>query len=72
MDKKVYSKNKNSLLKQFLKQKKKIHLISELTLDHKGIKDPAGSDSKELHKKVIENIYSTLANEYKTILTWIK
>lgn len=72
MDKKVYSGNKNSLLKQFPKQKKKIHLISKLTLDGKGIKDPVGSGSRELHRKVIEKIYSTLTSKYKTILSWAK
>lgn len=72
MDKKVYTGNKNALLKQFTRQKKKIHIISELTLDHKGIQDPAGSGSKELHRKVIEKIYSTLANNFETILSWTK
>lgn len=71
MDEKVYTKNKNALLKQFTKQKKKIHIFSELTLDHKGIQDPAGSGSKELHKEVIKKINSTLTNSYKTILGWI-
>mgnify|MGYP001594641183 FL=1 len=70
MDEKVFTKNKNALLKQFTKQKNKIHIFSELTLDHKGVEDPAGSGSKELHGKVIEKIYSTLVDNYKTILSW--
>lgn len=72
MDKKVYLRNKNALLKQFTKYKNKIHVISELTKDYKDIKDPAGSGNKELHKKIIEKIHTTMINEYKTILTWIK
>ena len=70
MDEKVYSKNKNALLKQFKKQKNKIHIISELISDNKGVKDPAGSGSKKLHKQVIEKIYSVLDKNYKTILGW--
>lgn len=72
MDKKVYSGNKNALLKQFIKYKNKIHVISELTKDHKDIKDPAGSGNKKLHKKIIEKIYLTLTDEHKTILAWTK
>ena len=70
MDEKVYSKNKNALLKQFKKQKNKIHIISELSSDNKVVKDPAGSGSKKLHKQVIEKIYSVLDKNYKTILDW--
>lgn len=72
MDEKVYKKNKNALLKQFTKQKKKIHIFSELTLDHKDILDLAGSGSKELHGKVIEKIYLTLTDNYKIIVNWMK
>jgi protein-tyrosine-phosphatase len=72
MDKKVYSKNKNALLKQFSEQKNKIHVFSELILDHIDIQDPAGSDSNKLHKKVIENIYTTLENNYETVINWTK
>jgi protein-tyrosine-phosphatase len=70
MDEKVYSKKRNALLKQFKKQKNKIHIISELTSDNKGIKDPAGSGSKKLHKQVIEKIYSILDKNYETIIGW--
>jgi protein-tyrosine-phosphatase len=70
MDKKVYLKNKNALLRQFPKHKNKIHLFSELTLDHKDIPDPAGSNIKYLHKKVIEKINTTLSHNYKSIIYW--
>lgn len=71
MDKKVYSKNKNALLKQFSKQKNKIHIFSDLTFNHKDIQDPAGSGSSKLHKKVIEYIYMVLEDNYETIINWI-
>ncbi|TSC71354.1 MAG: Uncharacterized protein G01um101448_1214 [Parcubacteria group bacterium Gr01-1014_48] len=72
MDDKVYSRAKNSLTKQFPNYKGKIHRFSELTMNHRSIKDPAGSGSEKLHKKIIEDIYSTLAKRYKDILVWIK
>jgi len=72
MDKKVFSGAKNSLLKQFPKHQKKIYSFSKLTKNHKQIKDPAGSGSKDLHRKLIKDINSALTNNYETILSWIK
>ena len=72
MDAKVHLLAKNSLVNQFPKHKNKIHCFSELTINHKDIKDPAGSGSAKLHKEVIESIYSTLKDKYKDILTWVK
>ena len=70
MDNKVYSGAKNSLKKQFPKYIEKIHNFSELTIDHRVIKDPSGSGSEKLHKKIIGDMYSTLAKKYKAILAW--
>jgi protein-tyrosine-phosphatase len=53
MDNKVYSLAKNSLTKQFPTYTKKMHRFSELTANHRAIKDPSGSGDKELHKKII-------------------
>ncbi|PIQ30980.1 MAG: hypothetical protein COW61_04565 [Candidatus Yonathbacteria bacterium CG17_big_fil_post_rev_8_21_14_2_50_46_19] len=72
MDDKVYSRAKNSLKKQFPDYKGKIHRFSELTMHHRNIKDPAGSGNEKLHKKIIEDIYSTIAKRYEDILKWIK
>ena len=70
MDDKVYSRAKNSLTRQFPNHAKKVHRFSELTMDHRVIKDPAGSGSEKLHKKIIGSIHSTLAKKYKDILAW--
>lgn len=70
LDNKVYSGVKNSLMKQFSNYAEKIHRFSELTMNHRSIKDPAGSGSEKLHKKVIRDIYSTLDKKYKGILAW--
>ena len=72
MDDKVYSRARNSLLKQFPKHIEKIHRFSELTADHKVIKDPAGSGNASVHRKTIQNIYFTLHRKYKDILAWVK
>jgi len=72
MDNNVFSGAKNSLLKQFPKHKKKIYYFSKLTKNHKQIKDPAGSGSKDLHRKVIRDINLALTNNYEIILSWIK
>ncbi|MDP3779487.1 MAG: hypothetical protein Q8R30_05600 [bacterium] len=72
MDDKVYSRAENSLTKQFPNYKGKIHRFSELTIHHRSIKDPAGSGNEKLHKKIIEDMYSTLAKRYKDILMWTK
>lgn len=70
MDKKTYSGKKNSLVNQFPDEKNKIHLFSELTKNHKDIKDPFGSEDLNLHQDIIENIYSTIKKNLKTILDW--
>lgn len=70
MDDKVYSRAKNSLLKQFPKHKDKIHRFAELTEDRLVIKDLAGNGNKNQHKEIIEKIYSTLLTKYKCILEW--
>jgi protein-tyrosine phosphatase len=72
MDNKVYSRANNFLTKQFPKYAGKIHRFSELTINHKVIKDPAGSGNEKVHKKVIEGIHSTIAKKYKDILEWAK
>ena len=71
MDDKVYSRAKNSLIKQFPDFKNKMHRFSELTADHKSIEDPAGSNDQKFHKRIIERIYTTLENKYGVILKWI-
>lgn len=70
MDKKVYSGAMNSLLGQFPKSKAKIHVFSELTKNHKYIKDPSGSGNFKLHEDIINNIYFTIKKNLKTILDW--
>lgn len=70
MDKKVYSSAKNSLVKQFPFAKNKIHIFSEITLNHKNIKDPAGNGSRKIHEQVIKQIKSTINKNYKKILAW--
>lgn len=72
MDSKVYSTAKNSLMNQFPNYAEKIHLFSELTTDNMDTKDPSGSGSEKLHKKIIGDIYSTLSKKYKDILKWIE
>jgi hypothetical protein len=72
MDDKVYSRSKNSLVKQFPKYKAKIHRFSKLTENNRVVQDPAGSGSEKLHKEIIENIYATLSKKYKDILEWAK
>ncbi len=72
MDDKVYSIAKNSLVNQFPNYADKIHRFSELTTQNRVIKDPDGSGSKKLHKKIIEDIHSTLLKKYKNILEWIE
>ncbi|MDO8590826.1 MAG: hypothetical protein Q7R65_02500 [bacterium] len=72
MDNKVYSTAKNSLMKQFPNYAEKIHRFSELSINHKMIKDPVGSGSEKLHRKIIEDIYFTLTKKYKDILEWTK
>lgn len=72
MDKKVYSQEKNSLLKQFPDQKNKIHLFSKLTKNHKEIKDPSGISSTKVHQATIKNIYLTIKNKSGVILNWTK
>ena len=72
MDDKVYSRAKNSLIKQFPDFKNKMHRFSELTSDHKSIEDPAGSNDQKFHKKIIEKIYTTLSKKYGVILKWIE
>ncbi len=72
MDNKVYLGAKNSLTKQFPNYKEKIHRFSELTMNHVVLKDPAGSGSEKLHKKIIGDIHSMLAKKYKDILGWIE
>lgn len=72
MDDKVYSRAKNSLMKQFPDQAYKIHRFSELTPRHQIIKDPAGSGDEMLHKKIIEGIRFTLNKKYENILEWAK
>lgn len=72
MDDKVYSRAKNSLMKQFPNQAYKIHRFSELIPRHQIIKDPAGCSDEMLHKKTIESIYFTLNKKYKKILAWTK
>ena len=70
MDKKVYIKANNSLIKQFPSQKNKIHIFSELTKNHQDIKDPAGSGSSKIHQATIKKICSTTENKIKTIIKW--
>ncbi len=70
MDKKVFSTAKNALLNQFPKAKNKIHIFSEITKNHKDIKDPAGNGSFSVHQTTIKNICSTIENKLKTILEW--
>jgi protein-tyrosine-phosphatase len=70
LDKKVYSTAKNSLQKQFPKEKYKIHLFSELTKKHKDIKDPSGSGSARVHKSIIHTIYFTIKKRQNSILDW--
>jgi protein-tyrosine-phosphatase len=72
MDNKVYSKAKNSLMNQFPNYAEKIHRFSELTMNHRDIKDPAGSSDVKLHREIILNIYSTLNKKFRNILDWIK
>lgn len=72
MDDKVYSRAENSLIRQFPNYKRKIHRFLELRMHRGYIKDPAGSGSEKLHKKVIGDIYSTLTKKYNVILAWIK
>jgi len=72
MDNKVYSTAKNSLMNQFPNYTEKIHRFSELTMNHRGIKDPAGSSNVKLHREIIRNIYSTLNKKFKDILGWVK
>jgi len=70
MDNKVYSRAENSLTKQFPSYIDKIHRFSELTMNHRVIKDPAGSGDEKLHRKIIRNIHSALNEKYKDILAW--
>ena len=72
MDNKVYSRAKNSLRQQFPTQVHKIHRFSDLTANHKSIKDLAGISSKKLHQEVIKNIYFTINKKYSTIINWAK
>lgn len=72
MDNKVYSTAKNSLMNQFPNYAEKIHRFSELTAHNKVIKDPAGSSSEKLHRKIIGDMYSTLSKKYKNILKWVE
>ncbi|KKS34491.1 MAG: hypothetical protein UU95_C0012G0016, partial [Parcubacteria group bacterium GW2011_GWC2_42_12] len=61
-----------SLMNQFPNYTEKIHRFSELTMNHRGIKDPAGSSDVKLHREIIRNIYSTLNKKFKDILGWVK
>jgi len=72
MDNKIYSTAKNSLMNQFPNYTEKIHRFSELTIHNKVIKDPAGSSDVKLHRKIIQNIYSTLNKKFREILGWMK
>jgi protein-tyrosine-phosphatase len=72
MDDKVYSGARNSLVEQFPMYARKIHRFSELTANHGGIKDPAGSGCARLHKRTIKSIYFTLNKKYRDILVWTK
>lgn len=72
MDQRVYSEANNSLVRQFPNQMNKIHLFSELTSDHSSIPDPAGSGDEELHRNIIETIFSALSKNYGKILSWTK
>lgn len=71
IDKKVYSGLDNSLTKQFPNHLSKVHLFLELTPKHEVIKDPSGSGDKRLHREIIENIYSSLSNNFRIILNWV-
>ncbi len=68
MDKKTYSQAKNALIKQFPKYKNKIHVFSEFTENHKGIKDPFGNTSPKFHLATIKSICLTIEDQYKNIL----
>lgn len=72
MDNKVYSTAKNSLMNQFPNYAEKTHRFSELTPHNRVIKDPAGSGSEKLHRKIIRDIHSTLSKKYKDILGWVE
>ena len=69
MDKKVYSSAKNSLLKQFPFAKNKLHIFSEITLNHKNIKDPHGNGNSKIHEQVIQQIQVAINKNYKKILS---
>lgn len=71
MDKKTYSQARNALIKQFPKYKNKIYIFSELTKNHKDIKDPFGNTSSRFHIETVKNIYSTIKNEYKNIISFV-
>jgi protein-tyrosine-phosphatase len=70
MDKKIYSRSKNSLFKQFPGSKQKIHIFSELTKNRKDIKDPFGINNSKFHRVIIENICLTIKKKFKIILDW--
>lgn len=72
MDDKVYSKAKNSLMKQFPEQACKIHRFSELTSLHKSVRDPAGSSDERLHGEIIKSIHSTLNERSEDIFGWVE
>ncbi|MGA2417688.1 MAG: hypothetical protein ABSF55_00355 [Candidatus Staskawiczbacteria bacterium] len=70
MDKKVYSGAKNSLIKQFPNAKNKMHIFTELTQNHKDIKDPSGNANPKVHQAIIGRIFFTIKKNTKTILSW--
>lgn len=72
MDDKVYSKAKNSLMKQFPNQACKIHRFSKFTPRRKSVKDPFGSSDEKLHRNVIKTIHSTLNKKFEDILSLAK
>lgn len=72
MDEEVYIDANNSLIHQFPDEIKKIHRFSELTLHDIVVNDPSGSESEQIHREVIENIYFSLSRKYKVVLGWAK
>lgn len=72
MDNKVHARACNSLIKQFPNHAHKIHRFSELTPDHKVVKDPAGNANKQTHARTIRRIHSSLNKKYTRLLEWLQ
>ena len=68
MDKNVFEKAKNSLIKQFPEYKYKMCCFCNFTIHNKMIEDPSGNYDVKIHKRIIKNIYETLNNRFEDIL----